>query len=56
MITLSITEYLISLLFIPFIIVSVYYLNKIGFFHDVEVIETEFKFITLSADEGKKEQ
>ena len=54
MITLSITEYIVSLLFIPLCIVSVYYLYKIGFFHDEEVIETEFKFITLKDDEGKK--
>ena len=56
MITLSLTEYLISLFIIPLCIVSLYYLNRIGFFYDEEVIETEFKFITLSADEGKKEQ
>ena len=56
MITLSIIDYLVSLLFIPLCIVLVYYLYSIGFFYDEEVIETEFKFITLSADEGKKEQ
>ena len=55
MITLSIIDYLISLLFIPFIIVSVYYLNKIGFFYDEEEVK-KINFITLSADEGKKEQ
>ena len=36
MITLSIIDYLVSLLFIPLSIVSLYYLNKIGFFHDEE--------------------
>ena len=55
MITLSITEYIVSVLFIPLCIVSVYYLYKIGFFHDEVVEVKEFKFITLSADEGKKE-
>ena len=56
MVSLSIIEYLISLFIIPIIIVSVYYLYKIGFFYDEEVIETEFNFITLKDDEGKKEQ
>jgi hypothetical protein len=54
MITLSITEYLISLFIIPIIIVSVYYLNRIGFFHyDEEVTIQEFKFITLNDNEGE---
>ena len=52
--TLSITEYLISLFIIPFIIVSVYYLYKIGFFHDEVVEVKEFKFITLNENEGKQ--
>ena len=56
MITLSITEYIITLFILPIIIVSVYYLYKIGFFYDEEVIETEFNFITLNDNEGKKEQ
>ena len=56
MVSLSIIEYISTLFIIPIIIVSVYCLNKIGFFYDEEVIETEFKFITLSADEGKKER
>jgi len=54
MITLSIIDYLISLFIIPIIIALTYYLYKIRFFHDEEVIETEFKFITLSADEGQQ--
>jgi len=54
MITLSITEYIVSVLFIPLCIVSLYYLNKIGFFYDEEVEVKEFKFITLSDDEGEK--
>ena len=54
MITLSLTEYLISLFIMPIIIVSVYYLYKIGFFYDEEVTIQEFKFITLKDDEGKK--
>ena len=56
MVTLSITEYLISLFIIPIIIVSVYYLNRIGFFYDEEVTIQEFNFITLNDNEGKKEQ
>ena len=54
MITLSIAEYLIMLFIIPIIIALTYYLYKIGFFHDEEVIETEFKFITLNENEGKQ--
>jgi len=54
MITLSIIEFLISLLLVPFIIVSVYYLDKIGFFHDEVVEVKEFKFITLNENEGKQ--
>ena len=56
MITLSIIEYLISLLFTPIIIVLIYYLYKIGFFYDEEVTIQEFNFITLNDNEGKKEQ
>ena len=55
MITLSITEYIVSVLFIPLCILSVYYLNRIGFFYDEEEVK-KINFITLSADEGKKEQ
>ena len=53
MITLSVIEYLITLFIIPIIIVLVYYLYKVGFFYDEEVIETEFKFITLNDNEGE---
>ena len=56
MITLSIIDYLVSVLFIPFMIVSLYYLYKIGFFYDEEVIETEFNFITLNENEGKEKK
>ena len=47
-------EYLKTLFIIPFIIVSVYYLYKIGFFHDEVVEVKEFKFITLNENEGKQ--
>lgn len=53
MITLSIIEYLISLLLLPIIIVSFYYLLKVGFFHDIEEVKP-FKFITLTENEGEK--
>ena len=53
MFTLSIAEHLITLFIIPIIIALTYYLYKIGFFHD-EVELKKIKFITLSADEGKR--
>lgn len=55
MITLSIIEYLISLILLPLIIVSIYYLYQIGFFHDIEEVKP-FRFITLQANEGKEKK
>ena len=55
MITISITEYIITLFILPIIILPVYYLNEIGFFHDEEEVK-KITFITLQTDEGKKEQ
>lgn len=53
MITLSITQFIITLLSIPLCIVSVYYLYKIGFFYDEEEVKP-FEFITLQDNEGEK--
>ena len=53
MITLSIIDYLATLFLTPIIIVSIYYLYSIDFFHDIEEVKP-FEFITLKANEGEE--